>query len=79
MNQEESKKVFKRILEYYDAGEEVDTPYGKGEVYLDLGNYVQVAIHVSGDMFMGTVRIASDGVKMIATFPKEKIERLKPL
>lgn len=79
MNQEESKKIFKRILEYFDVGEVVDTPFGRGTVYLDLGIWVQVAIPLPYHTYSGGKIILAEGMKMIATFRKTEIKRVEQI
>lgn len=44
MTKKKEYEVWKHILDTFDQGEQVETPHGLATVYMDNGEYVEVAL-----------------------------------
>jgi len=73
-SKEKEYKRWKRILDTFDLRDEVETPYGLGTVYIDNGEYLEVAIRLVGHS--RDLEPFSYG-PVIMAIPRNEVRRIK--
>jgi len=67
-------EVWKHVLDTFDTGDRVETPYGQGTVYMDLGEFLEVAVALI--THNQDLEPFLDG-SIIMAIPRSKIRRLE--
>lgn len=66
-------EVWKHVLDTFDVGDRVETPYGQGTIYMDFGEFLQVAVTLTNDQDHEPFSY----FPVIMTVPRSKIRRLE--